>query len=116
MADLNNNLNVGAMRQNYAPSFKEKKTEPTVEQKTEEAKPVDNSKAPQPGEVLGRSQVKSKSTVNFKADMAAYMNNPKLAQRAMDAGDFAYEMMDAQGVSDAYAKACSASIDAVSGN
>lgn len=110
MTDLNNNLNVGGMRQNYTPGFKEKKTEPTVEQKTEQI-PADDKK-PQPGEVLGRSMVKKASSVNFKADMDAFMKNPALAERTIKAGDVAYELMEALDVSDAYAKACCGSLDA----
>lgn len=111
MADVNNNLNVGAMPQSYAPSFKEKKTEPTVEQKQEPAQ-VEDKKQPQPGEVIGRSMVKKSSSVNFKADMDAFMNNPQLAASAIKAGDFAYEMMEADGVANAYEKSCEKSLDA----
>lgn len=114
MADLNNNLNVNSMHKAYAPNFKkgEEKTPPTIEEEVK--KPAEEtSLAKDPKAVVGQSQVKKSSTVNFKADMDAYMKNPQMAKRAINAGDLAYEMMDAQGVADAYAKACSGSIDAV---
>ena len=54
-----------------------------------------------------------KSNVNFKADMKAFEQNSARAASAIKAGDFAYELMDAQGVSNAYEKSCCGSIDAV---
>ena len=44
--------------------------------------------------------------------MDVFMKNPKLAMHAINAGDHAYELMEAEGVANAYEKACCGSLDA----
>ena len=65
-----------------------------------------------PKAIAGKSQISKTSTVNFKADMDVFMKNPKLAMHAINAGDHAYELMEAEGVANAYEKACCGSLDA----
>lgn len=116
MAELNNNLNISGMHQNYAPNFKkgEDKTPPTVDNAKELPK-EETSLDKDPKAIAGKSQISKSSSVNFKADMDVFMKNPKLASQTIKAGDLGYEMLEAQGVADAYAKACCGSIDAAFG-
>lgn len=113
MAELNNNLNIGAMSQGYAPNFKkgDDKTPPTIEEKAAAPK-QETSLDNDPKAIAGKSQISKTSTVNFKADMDVFMKNPKLAMHAINAGDHAYELMEAESVANAYEKACCGSLDA----
>lgn len=115
MTDLNNNFNIGTRHQTYAPNLKkgEDKTPPTVDEKVEVVKGQPTSLDQDPKAVGGKSQIRT-SAVSFKADMDAYMKNPEMARRAINAGDFAYDMMEAQDVAHAYEKACCGSLDASS--
>ena len=111
MPDLNNNLNIN-IGKGCAPNFKKgSKEKPAVEQNEPKPEQTVSSKN-QPGEVLGRSQIKKPGDVNFKADMKAFEKNPALAAKSISAGDLAYELMDAQGIPNAYEKSCCGSIDA----
>ncbi len=113
MTELNNNLNIAGMHQNYAPNFKkgEDKTPPTVDNAKEMPK-EETSLDKDPKAIAGKSQISKSTKVNFKADMDMFMKNPQLAYSAISAADLAYELLDAEGVADAYEKSCCGALDA----
>ncbi len=112
MADLNNNLNVNSMGKGYAPNFKKGEiAEHNVEQKSLENQAAEKNAA-HPVDAAGRYQVQKASKTNFKADMKSFEKNPALAAKVVNAGDIAYELMEAQGVTNAYEKSCDGSINA----
>ena len=116
MTDWNNNLNINSVGKGHAPSFKKgDKTGPTVPNPAPEQEEDLTVSSQRGGEVLGRSQVSKSADVNFKADMKAFEKNPALAANVINAGDLSYELMDAQGITDAYEKSCCGSIDAFQG-
>ncbi len=113
MPELNNNLNISGMHQNYAPNMKkgEDKTPPTVDGAKDLPK-EETSLDKDPKAIAGKSQISKSSTINFKSDMDIFMKNPQLAYNALNAGDLAYELMSAVDVDDAYEKSCCGALDA----
>ncbi len=120
MTDLNNKLNLNNMRAaSYPHSFKsDEDIKPKSQNETNIQKvDLDASKA---AESYGRALIKqsdkleSPETVEtVKNAVDAFLNNPNLIAAGVKASDDAYDLLQAQGTTDAYEKACCGACEAV---
>ena len=120
MSNLDNNLNINNTSRAYTPNIKKgEETEAKLQQKAETAQTEILNDGVQASDTYGRILVKQAGKTDnpemvqcIKDAVDFYLNNQKLAQAGVKAGDDAYELLNAQGVQNAYEKACCGACDA----
>lgn len=110
MANFDNKLNINNVRNAYTPNLK--KDDNKVQSKFDDSAPEIVGDGAQAAESYGRILVKKgkienpEMIQNIKDSIDFFLQNTDVAAAAVKASDDAYELLEAEGASDAYEKAC----------